>query len=400
MVIFLSLRKKDVLVKIVRNSLVDLPSPSRLTYFWNFGSLLGVFLFSQILTGLFLALQFSGDVNLSFDRVIHIMRDVNYGWILRILHANGASFFFLFIYFHIGRGIYYGSYRFVKTWLRGITIFLLSIATAFLGYVLPWGQISFWAATVITNLLSAIPYLGGFLVEWVWGGFSVGNPTLTRFFSFHFILPFIILFMVILHLLFLHKTGSRNPLGIRRDYDKISFHPYFRFKDIYGFLIWGLLFFYVCMASPYIFIDVENFIPANSIVTPVHIQPEWYFLFAYTILRSISRKIGGVVALFISVLILYFVPFLINHRFRRTFFYPLLKFIFWLFFINWVLLTWIGACEVDSPYIELGIVFSFFYFFFYFLMWVIYKVQDLLLWFKYSCFESSFKRIFFLSHFY
>lgn len=390
MVILLSIRKRDTLLKIVRGSLVDLPSPSSLRYFWNFGSLLGLFLFSQIFTGLFLALQFSGDVTLSFSSVIHIMRDVNYGWLLRVVHANGASFFFLFIYIHIGRGIYYGSYRFVKTWLSGVTIFLLSIATAFLGYVLPWGQMSFWAATVITNLLSAIPYLGFVIVEWVWGGFSVGNPTLTRFFSFHFILPFVILFIVILHLLFLHKTGSGNPLGISRNYDKISFHPYFSFKDIYGFIVWGILFLYVCIYCPYIFIDVENFIPANPIVTPVHIQPEWYFLFAYTILRSISRKIGGVIALFISVLILYFVPFIINHKFRRTFFYPFMKFLFWLFFLNWLILTWIGACEVDTPFMELGILFSFFYFFFYFLFWLIYSFQDDVVWFKYNCFENSF----------
>nr|QNV12040.1 cytochrome b [Linyphia triangularis] len=373
---FLSIRKKDVLLKIVSGSLVDLPSPSSLTYFWSFGSLLGLFLFSQILTGLFLALQFSGDVNLSFDSIIHMVRDVNYGWMLRIIHANGASFFFLFMYFHMGRGIYYGSYRFVKTWLSGVTIFLLAMATAFLGYVLPWGQMSFWAATVITNLLSAIPYLGFTMVEWVWGGFSVGNPTLTRFFSFHFILPFIILFMVILHLLFLHKTGSSNPLGINSDFDKISFHPYFSFKDIYGYMVWGILFMYVCLKSPYIFMDVENFIPANSMVTPVHIQPEWYFLFAYTILRSISSKIGGVIALFMSVLILYFIPFVMNHKFRSTFFYPLLKIIFWLFFINWLMLTWIGACEVDTPFMELGMMFSFFYFFFYFLLWLMYNLQD------------------------
>lgn len=369
---------------------MDLPSPSRLTYFWNFGSLLGLFLISQILTGLFLALQFSGDVNLSFDRIIHIIRDVNFGWLLRVVHANGARIFFLFIYLHMGRGIYYGSYRYIKTWLRGVTIFLLAIATAFLGYVLPWGQISFWAATVITNLLSAIPYLGFTIVEWVWGGFSVGNPTLTRFFSFHFILPFIILFIVILHLLFLHKTGSSNPLGIIGDYDKISFHPYYRIKDIYGFFAWGILFIYLCFFAPIIFMDVENFIPANSIVTPVHIQPEWYFLFAYTILRSISRKIGGVVALFISVLILYFIPFILNHRFRSTFFYPLLKTFFWLFFINWLILTWIGACEVDSPFIELGIIFSFFYFFSFFILWFLYKAQDIVLWLNIYCFESNY----------
>lgn len=377
--IFISIRKKDRLIKIVNGALVDLPSPSSLTYFWNFGSLLGIFLFIQILTGLFLALQFSGRTILSFDRVIHLVRDVNYGWFLRVMHANGARFFFLFIYIHIGRGLYYRSYRYNKTWLRGVTILLLSIAAAFLGYVLPWGQISFWAATVITNLLSAIPYVGLILVEWVWGGFSVGNPTLTRFFSFHFIIPFIILFFVILHLVFLHETGSRNPLGLNRDYDKVIFHPYFSNKDIFGFILAFIIFLTVCTLRPYIFIDVENFIPSNPMVTPVHIQPEWYFLFAYTILRSISRKIGGVVALLMSVLILYTFPFFLKHRFRRTFFYPWVKILFWYIVVNWLLLTWIGACEVDYPYIQLGIVFSFLYFFIFYILWLIREFQDLVL---------------------
>lgn len=357
---------------------MDLPSPSSLTYFWNFGSLLGLFLGVQILTGFFLSLHFSGRILLSFDRVIHIVRDVNFGWLLRVVHANGASFFFLFIYFHMGRGIYYGSYRFIKTWITGVTIFLLSMATAFLGYVLPWGQISFWAATVITNLLSALPYLGVALVEWVWGGFSVGNPTLTRFFAFHFVLPFIILFMVLLHLIFLHKRGSGNPLGLNRDYDKVSFHPYFTIRDLYGYIMWVFLFLLACLLSPYIFIDVENFIPSNPIVTPVHIQPEWYFLFAYTILRSVSRKIGGVIALLISVLILYFLPFIYNHKMRRNFFYLGIKIIFWIFVVNWLILTWIGACEVDTPFIELGIGFRFLYFFTYFGFWIMFKLQDLL----------------------
>lgn len=360
---------------------MDLPSPSSLRYFWNLGSLLGIFLGIQIVTGLFLAIQFSGDVSLSFDVIIHIIRDVNYGWLLRIIHANGASFFFLFIFIHIGRGLYYGSYRFIKTWLRGVTILLLSIATAFLGYVLPWGQISFWAATVITNLLSAIPYIGISLVEWVWGGFSVGNPTLTRFFSFHFILPFIILFIVMIHLVFLHETGSSNPLGLNRNLDKIVFHPYFSLKDIYGFILLFIVYLFVCFIRPYIFIDVENFITSNPIVTPVHIQPEWYFLFAYTILRSISRKIGGVVALFISVLIFYFIPFIISSRFRRTQFYIFIQFIYWYFLSNWLLLTWIGACEVDYPFIQLGILFRFIYFFIIFIFRLIGILEDSIIWF-------------------
>lgn len=359
--------------------MLDLASPSSLRYFWNYGSLLGVFLIVQIISGLFLSFHFRGDVNLSFDRIIHIMRDVNYGWILRVIHANGASIFFLLIYIHIGRGLYYGSYRFVKLWLRGVRILLLSIATAFLGYVLPWGQISFWAATVITNLLSAVPYVGVILVEWIWGGFAVGNPTLTRFFAFHFLLPFVILFFVILHLFFLHEKGSNNPLGIKRIYDKIFFHPYYRIKDLYGFGFFFIFFFMICFCSPYIFIDVENFITSNPLVTPIHIQPEWYFLFAYTILRSIARKIGGVIALVISVIILYFFPFFLKHRFQRTLFYFFIKRFFWIFVVNWILLTWIGACIVEFPYIVLGIIFSIIYFIMFLVFWLVYEIQDLMI---------------------
>lgn len=373
------MRKENKLVIILNNSLLDLASPSRLRYFWNFGSLLGIFLMVQIFSGLFLSFHFSGDVNLSFDRVIHIIRDVNYGWLLRVIHANGASIFFLLIYIHIGRGLYYGSYRFEKVWLRGVRILLLSIATAFLGYVLPWGQISFWAATVITNLLSAVPYVGVLLVEWIWGGFAVGNPTLTRFFAFHFLLPFVILFFVILHLFFLHEKGSRNPLGLRRVYDKVFFHPYYRIKDVFGFVFFFFFFLFICFLFPYIFIDVENFISSNPLVTPVHIQPEWYFLFAYTILRSISSKIGGVIALVISVIILYFLPFFLKHRFRRTLFYYFMKFFYWIFVVNWILLTWIGACVVEYPYIGLGIMFSLVYFFIFVVFWIIYEVQDLII---------------------
>lgn len=362
-------------------SLVDLPSPSRLRYYWNYGSLLGIFLIAQIITGLFLSFHFTGDINLSFFRIIHIMRDVNYGWLLRVIHANGARIFFLLIYIHIGRGIYYGLYKYEKVWLRGVTIFLLSIATAFLGYVLPWGQISFWAATVITNLLSAIPYVGVVLVEWVWGGFAVGNFTLIRFFSFHFILPFIILFFVILHLFYLHENGSRNPLGLFRSRDKIIFHFYYSVKDIYGFIVVLVCFILICLICPYIFMDVENFIQSNPLITPIHIQPEWYFLFAYAILRSVPRKIGGVIALLISVLVLYVLPFFLKHRFRRTLFYFIIKIIFWFYVVIWLLLTWIGACVVEIPYVILGIYFSVLYFIMYFVFWLIHEIQDFILWF-------------------
>ena len=287
--------------------------------------------------------------------------------------------FFLLIYTHVGRGLYYGSYRFMKTWVRGVTILLLRIGTAFLGYVLPWGQISFWAATVITNLLSAIPYVGLIIVEWVWGGFSVGDPTLTRFYRFHFILPFVIIFAVLLHLLFLHETGSGNPIGLRRDLDKISFHPFFSVKDVFGIVGFFMGFIALCFLRPYVFIDVENFIPSNPIVTPVHIQPEWYFLFAYTILRSVRRKIGGVIALLISVLILYTLPFFLNIRFRGVVLYSLSKVVYWVFIIEWLVLTWIGACEVDYPFIEIGMVFRSLYFLRFLFFWLTPWVQDELL---------------------
>nr|YP_010219077.1 cytochrome b [Phoneutria boliviensis]UBY46230.1 cytochrome b [Phoneutria boliviensis] len=370
------MRKGDSLMLMVNGFLVDLPSPSALSYFWNYGSLLGVFLVVQIVSGLFLSFHFSGDINLSFYSVIHLVRDVNYGWLLRILHANGASMFFLLMYIHMGRGMYYGSYRFNKVWLSGVSILLLSMATAFLGYVLPWGQMSFWAATVITNLLSAVPYVGVMLVEWVWGGFAVGNSTLVRFFAFHFVLPFIIAVFVLMHLFFLHEKGSGNPLGLEGNYDSIVFHPYYVYSDIFGLVVFLMFYVMICFLFPYIFMDVENFIPSNPMVTPVHIQPEWYFLFAYTILRSVPSSIGGVVALVMSVLVFYFLPFFMNHRFRSTFFYSFVKFIFWLYVVNWMLLTWIGACVVESPFMILGIHFSVFYFLLYFIFWMVYEVQD------------------------
>lgn len=297
-------RTSHPLVKIINNSLVDLPTPSNISTIWNFGSLLGICLGTQLITGIFLAIHYSADVNLAFNRVVHICRDVNNGWLIRTIHANGASFFFICLYTHAGRGIYYGSYNLYATWTLGVIIMLLTIATAFLGYVLPWGQISFWGATVITNLVSAIPYLGNTVVQWIWGGFAVDNATLTRFFTFHFILPFIIIAIVIIHLLFLHQSGSSNPLGLKINIDKISFHPYFSSKDIVGFVILILILVLITLSDPYILGDPDNFIPANPLVTPVHIQPEWYFLFAYAILRSIPNKLGGVVSLILSIIIL------------------------------------------------------------------------------------------------
>ena len=374
-----SIIKTHPLLKIVRGSLVELPTPAAIRAIWNFGSLLGLCLITQILTGLFLAIHYCGDASLAFSSVSHICRDVNYGWILRIIHANGARFFFICLYLHVGRGLYYGSYRFMHTWIVGVIILFIVIATAFLGYVLPWGQMSFWGATVITNLFSAIPYIGENLVQWIWGGFAVDNPTLMRFFSLHFMLPFLIAGISMVHLLFLHQTGRRNPLGLNRNFDKISFHPYFSLKDLFGFFIILFIFRRICFFYPWALGDPENFLPANPLVTPVHIQPEWYFLIAYAILRSIPNKLGGVVALALSIAILLMCPFMYTRKFKGFSFYPLNKLLFWIHINVWILLTWLGARPVESPYIVLGQVLSVIYFSYYFLSPTIQKVWDMFL---------------------
>nr|YP_010574626.1 cytochrome b [Leucorrhinia albifrons]UZI00197.1 cytochrome b [Leucorrhinia albifrons] len=369
------LRTQHPLFKIANSALVDLPTPSNISIWWNFGSLLGLCLIIQILTGLFLAMHYTANIDMAFYSVNHICRDVNYGWILRTLHANGASFFFICIYLHIGRNIYYGSYNYIHTWSVGVIILFLVMATAFMGYVLPWGQMSFWGATVITNLLSAIPYLGTILVQWVWGGFAVDNATLTRFFTFHFVLPFIVAGATMVHLLFLHQTGSNNPIGLNSDSDKIPFHPYFSWKDITGFLIMGMSLIMLSLISPYLLGDPDNFIPANPLVTPVHIQPEWYFLFAYAILRSIPNKLGGVIALVMSIAILFIMP-LMKSKFRGLQFYPINQFLFWTMVSIVVLLTWIGARPVEDPYILTGQVLTVLYFTFYIIHPMIMKMWD------------------------
>lgn len=356
------IRKSSPIIKIINNSLIDLPSPSNISYLWNIGSLLGICLIIQIITGIFLAIHYCPNVDIAFNRIIHICRDVNQGWLIRTLHANGASFFFICLYIHIGRGIYYNSFTLIETWISGVTIFFIIIATAFLGYVLPWGQISFWGATVITNLLSAIPYLGNQIVQWIWGGFAVDNATLTRFFAFHFIFPFMVLAIVIIHLLFLHQTGSNNPSGINRNIDKIPFHPYFSYKDILGFIIIIIIITLLTLVNPYLLGDPDNFTPANPLVTPIHIQPEWYFLFAYAILRSIPNKLGGVIALVLSIAILYLIPFLKLNKFIGSQFYPIKKIIFWILFKSFILLTWIGARPVEDPYILIGQILTIIYF--------------------------------------
>nr|YP_009116469.2 cytochrome b [Trypaea australiensis]ALO20103.1 cytochrome b [Trypaea australiensis] len=359
------IRKSHPLLKIANGALVDMPIPSNISIFWNFGSLLGLCLVLQILTGLFLAMHYTASVDLAFSSVAHICRDVNYGWFLRTLHANGASFFFICLYLHIGRGMYYGSYMFFHVWSVGVIMLFMVMATAFLGYVLPWGQMSFWGATVITNLFSAIPYIGTELVQWIWGGFAVDNATLTRFFTFHFVLPFLVAAATMVHILFLHQSGANNPLGVASDIDKIPFHPYFTYKDIVGFVVMLLFLVLLTLLNPYLLGDPDNFIPANPLVTPAHIQPEWYFLFAYAILRSIPNKLGGVVALALSVAILFILPFTHVSKFRSLNFYPLNQILFWVFINIVILLTWIGARPVEDPYVLVGQILTLAYFGYY-----------------------------------
>nr|ADA72086.1 cytochrome b [Paramesotriton labiatus]AKQ12958.1 cytochrome b [Pachytriton granulosus]ADA72087.1 cytochrome b [Paramesotriton labiatus]ADA72089.1 cytochrome b [Paramesotriton labiatus]AKQ12960.1 cytochrome b [Pachytriton granulosus] len=361
-------RKTHPLLKIINNSFIDLPTPLNISYWWNFGSLLGVCLIMQIITGLFLAMHYTADTQSAFSSVAHICRDVNHGWLMRNIHANGASFFFICIYLHIGRGLYYGSYMFKETWNIGVILLLLVMATAFVGYVLPWGQMSFWGASVITNLLSAIPYVGGSLVEWVWGGFSVDKATLTRFFAFHFLLPFLIAGVSIIHLLFLHETGSNNPTGIPSNQDKISFHPYFSYKDLLGFLLALLTLVLIALIVPNLLVDPENFIPANPLMAPPHIKPEWYFLFAYAILRSIPNKLGGVIALLMSILILVFIPMLHTSKQRSLMFRSTSQILFWLLVANTLILTWIGGMPVEPPFTEIGQIASILYFLLFIIM--------------------------------
>nr|ATU46971.1 cytochrome b [Ellobius tancrei]ATU46972.1 cytochrome b [Ellobius tancrei] len=356
------MRKKHPLIKLINHSFIDLPTPSNISSWWNFGSLLGLCLTIQILTGLFLAMHYTSDTSTAFSSVAHICRDVNYGWLIRYLHANGASMFFICLFLHVGRGVYYGSYNMIETWNMGIILLFAVMATAFMGYVLPWGQMSFWGATVITNMLSAIPYIGTTLVEWIWGGFSVDKATLTRFFAFHFILPFIITALVLVHLLFLHETGSNNPTGLNSDADKIPFHPYYTIKDFLGALLLLATLMMLALFFPDALGDPDNFTPANPLNTPPHIKPEWYFLFAYAILRSIPNKLGGVLALILSILVLALMPFLHTSKQRGLTFRPITQTMYWILVADLLILTWIGGQPVEYPFIMIGQVASIAYF--------------------------------------
>nr|ALL73588.1 cytochrome b [Mazama americana]ALL73595.1 cytochrome b [Mazama americana] len=357
-----NIRKTHPLMKIVNNAFIDLPAPSNISSWWNFGSLLGICLILQILTGLFLAMHYTSDTMTAFSSVTHICRDVNYGWIIRYMHANGASMFFICLFMHVGRGLYYGSYTFLETWNIGVILLFTVMATAFVGYVLPWGQMSFWGATVISNLLSTMLSIGTNLVQEMWGGFSVDKATLTRFFAFHFILPFIIAALAMVHLLFLHETGSNNPTGIPSDTDKIPFHPYYTIKDILGILLLILSLMLLVLFAPDLLGDPDNYTPANPLNTPPHIKPEWYFLFAYAILRSIPNKLGGVLALVSSILILILMPLLHTSKQRSMMFRPFSQCLFWILVADLLTLTWIGGQPVEYPFITIGQLASILYF--------------------------------------
>nr|APA19206.1 cytochrome b [Solenaia oleivora] len=343
------IRKSNPMIKIVNSSVYDLPTPMNLSTLWNTGSLMGLCLVIQILSGIFLAIHYTPNTEHAFQSVIHILRDVNFGWALRNLHATGASVFFLCVYAHIGRGIYFSSYLHHKMWLSGISLLFALMATAFLGYVLPWGQMSYWGATVITNLLSVVPYFGDSLVKWIWGGFTVANATLNRFFVFHFFLPFLLLAITCVHLMLLHESGSNNPLGLSGNVCLIPFHPFYSLKDLVGFLALMLGFALISLFFPLLISDPENFIEANPMSTPAHIQPEWYFLFAYAILRAIPSKAGGVLALVSSILVLALMPTMHLNMMRGMAFYPLGQPLFWLLVTSFLLLTWLGHMPTEPP---------------------------------------------------
>ncbi len=357
---------KDSILSFIDSHIIDYPTPINLNYMWSFGSTAGICLVIQIITGIFLAMHYTPHIDYAFLSVEHIMTDVKNGWLIRYTHANGASMFFIVVYCHIFRGLYYGSYMYPrgKLWASGVIIFLLMMATAFMGYVLPWGQMSFWGATVITNLFSAVPFIGHSIVEWLWGGFSVGNATLNRFYSLHYFMPFAIAGLVILHLSLLHKDGSNNPLGVNTNVDNIPFYPYFYVKDLFAFFILAFMFSFFVFFYPNILGHADNYIPANPLSTPAHIVPEWYFLPFYAILRSIPDKLGGVVAMISAILVLLLLPIINTSNIRSSKFRPIFGLAYWFLVSDFIILGWIGQKPVESPYIEIGMFATFFYFFF------------------------------------
>nr|AXO78661.1 cytochrome b [Sinanodonta woodiana] len=378
------MRKSNIMINMMNGLIYDLPTPGNLSTWWNTGSLLGLCLISQIISGILLAMHYTPNTLLAFDSISHIARDVNTGWLLRNMHTIGASMFFMCVYTHIGRGIYYGSYLFTKMWTTGIMLLLTLMTTAFLGYVLPWGQMSYWGATVITNLLSVIPYFGSTTVKWVWGGFTVSNATLNRFFVLHFLLPFVIFAIMIVHVAILHETGSNNPLGLSTNSKLIHFHPFYSFKDLVGFLLFLMLISYITLLTPLMISDPENFMQANPLLTPNHIQPEWYFLFAYAILRGIPNKMGGVFALIMSITVLILMPFIHTNKMRSMVFYPMNQFMFWLFVASFLLLTWLGQMPSETPMVLLTQITTLVYFSLVFLIPTWGSCWDLILFMKSS----------------
>lgn len=351
----------------------DYPAPRNLNYWWNFGAMAGICLVIQIITGLVLSMQYTASTELAFDSVERIMRDVNYGWLLRYMHAVGASMFFVVVYIHIFRGLYYGSYKAPREllWWLGLVILLLMMATAFMGYVLPWGQMSFWGATVITNLFSAIPVVGESIVHFLWGGFSVDNPTLNRFFSLHFVLPFVIVGVVILHIWALHRFGSNNPTGIdvKGPQDTIPFHPYYTIKDTFSFGVFFIIFAWFVFFSPNSLGHPDNYIEANPLVTPAHIVPEWYFLPFYAILRAVPDKLGGVLLMFGAIGILFALPWLDRGKVRSASYRPIYKIMFWVFLLDCILLGYIGAKPAEGMYLIIGRIATAWYFLHFALLW-------------------------------
>jgi quinol-cytochrome oxidoreductase complex cytochrome b subunit len=361
---------KHSLLAFIDSHIINYPTPINLNYLWSFGSTAGICLAIQILTGIFLAMHYSSHVDYAFSSVEHIMRDVNNGWLIRYLHANGASMFFIVTYCHIFRGLYFGSYMNPRgpLWNSGVIIFLLMMGTGFMGYVLPWGQMSFWGATVITNLASAVPIVGPAIVEWLWGGFSVDNATLNRFFSLHYLLPFVITALVGVHLSLLHTLGSNNPLGINKNVDTISFYPYFYVKDLLAFFGLLAMFTFFVFFFPNLLGHPDNYIPANPLVTPAHIVPEWYFLPFYAILRSIPDKLGGVVAMVAAILILLLLPVINTSEIRSSKFRPIYGIAYWFLVADFLILGWIGQQPVETPFLEVGMIATAFYFFFFLIL--------------------------------
>lgn len=361
--------KQNPILALLNSYGVDSPQPANISYRWNFGSLLGLCLVIQIITGITLARHYTPSIDLAFVSVEHIMRDVEYGWLIRYLHANVASFFFIMVYLHIGRGIYYGSYRSprILPWSIGVIILVLMIGTAFLGYVLPYGQMSLWGATVITNLLSAIPWIGGDFVEFIWGGFSVDNATLNRFFSLHYLLPFILAALAARHLLTLHTHGSSNPLGITGNADRLPFHPYFVFKDLVTVFLFITVLTLMVMYLPNYMGHSDNYIPANPMQTPPSIVPEWYLLPYYAILRSIPNKLLGVIAMLLSLLVLLALPLVDTSRVRGSMFRPIMRVMFWIFVANFLILGYIGSQHVEEPFVTVGAISTFIYFSWFFI---------------------------------